>query len=115
MFYSVPATVPLAQLLGDALILASSTGHDVFNALDIFENGPVLRGACEESGLLLRALAGGRMSREEGTWCHPLDPSLLQLDADLKFGIGDGKLRYYLYNWRVAKGMQPSDVGLVML
>ena len=45
MFYSVPATVPLAQLLGDALILASSTGHDVFNALDIFENGPVLRGA----------------------------------------------------------------------
>ncbi|KAK2080197.1 hypothetical protein QBZ16_000050 [Prototheca wickerhamii] len=77
MFYSVPATVPLAQLLGDALILASSTGHDVFNALDIFENGPVLR--------------------------------------DLKFGIGDGKLRYYLYNWRVAKGMQPSDVGLVML
>lgn len=57
------------------------------------------------------------MSREEGIFYHLLNSSSssLQLDADLKFGIGDGKLRYYLYNWRVAKGMQPSDVGLVML
>ncbi len=35
--------------------------------------------------------------------------------AELKFGIGDGKLRYYLYNWRVAKEMQANEVGLVML
>jgi glycylpeptide N-tetradecanoyltransferase len=32
----------------------------------------------------------------------------------LKFGIGDGNLQYYLYNWRCPE-MVPSDVGLVLL
>ncbi|ETO11747.1 hypothetical protein RFI_25625 [Reticulomyxa filosa] len=32
----------------------------------------------------------------------------------LKFGIGDGHLQYYLYNWKVAE-MRPSDVGIVLL
>lgn len=40
---------------------------------------------------------------------------------ELKFGIGDGSLHYYLYNWYVAgrakdgPPLQPSDIGLVML
>eukprot|EP00899_Mesostigma_viride_P003341 jgi/Mesvir1/13007/Mv06010-RA.1 len=34
---------------------------------------------------------------------------------ELKFGIGDGHLQYYLYNYRVAKPMTPQDVGLVLL
>jgi len=33
---------------------------------------------------------------------------------DLKFGVGDGHLQYYLYNWRCPE-MKPSDVGLVLL
>eukprot|EP00997_Jenningsia_sp_PLL12_P006069 NODE_2611_length_894_cov_50.779882_g2147_i0.p2 GENE.NODE_2611_length_894_cov_50.779882_g2147_i0~~NODE_2611_length_894_cov_50.779882_g2147_i0.p2 ORF type:complete len:66 (-),score=18.33 NODE_2611_length_894_cov_50.779882_g2147_i0:90-287(-) len=33
---------------------------------------------------------------------------------ELKFGIGDGHLQYYLFNWRF-KDIQPGDVGLVML
>jgi len=32
----------------------------------------------------------------------------------LKFGIGDGQLQYYLYNWRCPE-MAPKDVGLVLL
>lgn len=76
MFYTVPATVTADQLMNDALILALATGHDVFNALDIFENSTLLR--------------------------------------ELKFGVGDGKLRYYLFNWRTRE-MQPGEVGLVML
>lgn len=76
MFYTVPNTVQVAQLMNDALILAHSTGHDVFNALDIFENEHLLK--------------------------------------ELKFGIGDGKLRYYLFNWRTQE-MSPNNVGLVML
>jgi len=32
----------------------------------------------------------------------------------LKFGIGDGHLQYYLYNWRCPE-MKPSNVGLVLL
>ena len=38
-----------------------------------------------------------------------------RLPAELKFGVGDGKLRYYLFNWRVAQEIPPSGVGLVML
>lgn len=33
---------------------------------------------------------------------------------DLKFGIGDGHLQYYLYNWRCPE-MAPGQVGLVLL
>jgi glycylpeptide N-tetradecanoyltransferase len=32
----------------------------------------------------------------------------------LKFGIGDGKLQYYLYNWMCPE-MSPGDVGIVLL
>ena len=32
----------------------------------------------------------------------------------LKFGIGDGHLQYYLYNWR-APEMAAKQVGLVLL
>lgn len=40
---------------------------------------------------------------------------------DLKFGMGDGSLHYYLYNWFVSGGtkdappLQPGDLGLIML
>ena len=31
----------------------------------------------------------------------------------LKFGIGDGNLQYYLYNWR-CPSMTPGKIGLVL-
>ncbi|KAM3185994.1 hypothetical protein ACTXT7_005240 [Hymenolepis weldensis] len=31
---------------------------------------------------------------------------------DLKFGIGDGNLHYYLYNWRCPT-FEPEEVGIV--
>ncbi|KAG5189962.1 acyl-CoA N-acyltransferase [Tribonema minus] len=37
-----------------------------------------------------------------------------QFLQDLLFGIGDGHLQYYLYNWRCA-GMTPGETGLVLL
>ena len=33
---------------------------------------------------------------------------------ELKFGVGDGELQYYLYNWQCKK-MAPEGVGLVLL
>jgi len=33
---------------------------------------------------------------------------------DLKFGIGDGFLQYYLYNWKCPK-IEPAGIGLVLL
>lgn len=37
-----------------------------------------------------------------------------QFLKELKFGIGDGHLQYYLYNWRCPE-MKPDEVGLVLL
>ncbi|KAM7255581.1 hypothetical protein ACFE04_008479 [Oxalis oulophora] len=34
---------------------------------------------------------------------------------ELKFRLGDGKLHYYLYNYRIRQAMQPSELGLVLL
>jgi len=75
-YYYFHTATPLAQLMNDALILAKHHEFDVFNALDILENGTFLK--------------------------------------ELKFGIGDGHLQYYLYNWR-APFVQPGEVGLVLL
>ena len=33
---------------------------------------------------------------------------------NLHFGIGDGNLHYYLYNWRIQK-LQPKDIGMVLV
>ncbi|KAK9815469.1 hypothetical protein WJX72_004194 [[Myrmecia] bisecta] len=86
MYYTVATKTPLLDLMNDALILAKSKEHDVFNALDIFQNTEFLK--------------------------------------ELKFGIGDGLLRYYLYNWRVRPAadrdpkqppIRPSELGLVLL
>jgi glycylpeptide N-tetradecanoyltransferase len=37
-----------------------------------------------------------------------------QFLQELKFGVGDGFLQYYLYNW-LARTMEPDQVGLVLL
>ncbi|XP_034696567.1 glycylpeptide N-tetradecanoyltransferase 1-like [Vitis riparia] len=34
---------------------------------------------------------------------------------ELKFGPGDGKLHYYLYNYRLRNPLKPSELGLVLL
>ncbi|RWR73625.1 Myristoyl-CoA:protein N-myristoyltransferase [Cinnamomum micranthum f. kanehirae] len=34
---------------------------------------------------------------------------------ELKFGLGDGQLHYYLYNYRVRHALKPSELGLVLL
>ena len=33
---------------------------------------------------------------------------------ELKFGIGDGHLHYYFYNWRV-KEYEPKNIGMVLV
>ncbi|TFK76301.1 N-myristoyl transferase [Pluteus cervinus] len=74
------------SIIGDALIVAHKAGFDVFNALTLMDNVPVLH--------------------------------------ELKFGVGDGQLNFYLYNWRTAPmaGMEPvgnvsagRGIGVVML
>ena len=33
---------------------------------------------------------------------------------DLKFGVGDGNLHYYLYNWRIPE-LKPKELGVVLV
>ncbi|CAE7365427.1 Nmt1 [Symbiodinium natans] len=75
-YWNVATTVPLQDLMYDALILAKQQDFDVFNALDVMENESFLK--------------------------------------ELKFGIGDGYLQYYLYNWKCPK-IDPGNMGLVLL
>ena len=76
-YYNIANSVPLKSLMEDALICARDEGFDVYNALDIMENGSFMK--------------------------------------ELKFGIGDGHLQYYLYNWKIKQSLNPSQVGLVLL
>lgn len=75
-YWNVATTVPLHELMYDALIFAKQQDFDVFNALNVMDNEGFLK--------------------------------------DLKFGIGDGFLQYYLYNWKCPK-VEPSGMGLVLL
>lgn len=74
-FYNVSMKTPWMDLMNDALISAKQLNFDVFNALDLMENGEFLE--------------------------------------PLKFGVGDGNLQYYLYNWR-CPSMTPNKIGLVL-
>lgn len=75
-YYNVATTMPLTDLMKDALILARNIGIDVFNGLDVMDN--------------------------------------LEAYNQLLFGIGDGHLQYYVYNWRCPT-IEARDVGLVLL
>jgi len=75
-YWNVATTVPLHELMLDALIFAKQRDFDVFNALNVMENEQFLK--------------------------------------ELKFGIGDGFLQYYLYNWKCPK-IEPTGMGLVLL
>lgn len=45
----------------------------------------------------------------------PRPPQNQDFLKELKFGIGDGHLQFYLYNYYVAGKLKPQDVGLVLL
>ena len=75
-YYNVANTVPMEELIKNALILAKRLDFDVFNALDILDNDGLLK--------------------------------------NLKFGVGDGNLHYYFYNWRVPE-FKPPQIGIVLV
>ena len=75
-YYNVATTVPLERLMSDLLVLADKEKQDVFNCLDVMDNGVFLE--------------------------------------PLKFGPGDGKLQYYLFNWKI-RTVKAAEIGLVLL
>ena len=65
-----------AQLLHDALILAHGSGHDVFNALDILENGSVLKGTRGRVCVLRRCAARPRTVLQRAPLAMPRRPQI---------------------------------------
>lgn len=104
----VANTVSIAQLMNDALILARDKNYDVFNALDILQ---VMRPFLLCVSPLLGA-PGMPLAGLLTLLCPTQNKEYLK---ELKFGPGDGHLQYYLYNYRVAGGLKPEEVGLVLL
>lgn len=94
----------LMSLVGDALIIANEAKFDVFNALTLMDNVPIL----EDLKVFI-------------VWFFTQP---LRSYYSCQFGVGDGFLNFYLYNWRTAKlagmsseGSIPAGkgVGVVML
>ena len=79
--------------MGDALVLARKEGFDVFNALDLMENRYIVN----QINICLVFLI----------------TFFSEFLEKLKFGIGDGNLQYYLYNWKCPR-MDPKKIGLVL-
>lgn len=112
----------------DSLVLARNMGMDVFNALNLMENQDFLQvrgfhigGIHNYEHIQMFLLRNGQGATSATlifppSLCIPgypsiKTPSMLQT---LKFGIGDGHLQYYLYNWRCNE-ITPEEVGLVLL
>jgi glycylpeptide N-tetradecanoyltransferase len=99
-FYSLPSTV-----------IKKQGGHETLKAAYSYYNVPAkndIKQLMEDALILAKS--------KDFDVFNALDlmenaPDVLM---DLRFGIGDGNLRYYLYNWRVAEVVLPSQIGLVL-
>lgn len=98
-FYNVSTVTPWLELMMDALISARDVSLlRVFATRKLFK-WRALNVSCLQLGFdVFNAL--DLMDNKEF-----LEP--------LKFGIGDGNLQYYLYNWR-CPSMTPGKIGLVL-
>ena len=98
-FYSLPSTVIQGQ-----------GGHDTLRTAYSYYNVP---GKTPIKQLMEDALILAK--QKDFDVFNALDlMENSQFLKDLKFGIGDGNLRYYLYNWRVSQVVDPSQIGLVL-
>jgi glycylpeptide N-tetradecanoyltransferase len=75
-FFNVATSITYKELIRNALILAKNEGFDVYNALNIMDNGSVF--------------------------------------GDLLFGMGDGSLKYYFYNYQCPP-VEPNELAIVLM
>jgi len=99
-FYSLPSTV------------INHPTHKVLRAAYCFYYVP---GQLQLQPLLREALTAAQA--EGFDVFNALDVMENEPDAlrELRFGIGDGHLQFYVYNWRLNAALQPAQVGLVLL
>ena len=125
---AVPGRTPLKQLMQDVMILAHAKGYDVFNALNLLEVRRLQHRyhTCSftHRHTFAHAHAHAHAHLHIHTHAHTHTHSHLHTHTclqnqeflkDLKFGIGDGDLNYYLFNYRVGRPLIPSEVGLILM
>lgn len=92
-FYNVHTTTPLLDLMSDALILAKSVCSSPIHACVLCHVYSLGTNECFFSSLVLIQKGFDVFNAldlmENKTFLEKL-----------KFGIGDGNLQYYLYNWK---------------
>lgn len=106
-FYNVHTTTPLIDLMGDALILAKSVSiHSSVHVCVL-----VLFLLLPAHFFLLLILSLPLQKGFDVFNALDLMENKTFLEK-LKFGIGDGNLQYYLYNWK-CPSMGPEKVWLL--
>ena len=138
-FYNVATSVSLLKLMQDCLTLARIVRYCFFSIVgSVLRPAPVAFLTHRLAPLCCPALTPCRLVPPlRAPLLAPLSPPFsptstfsLQRDfdvfnalnimendkflKDLKFGIGDGHLQYYLYNW-LCPEMGAKDIGLVLL
>ena len=97
-------------LLLPSTVIKSSGGHSTLRAAYSYYN---VAGKADLTRLMEDALILARQKDFDVFNCLDLMDNA-QFLKDLKFGIGDGNLQYYLYNWRLHNKLEPGDIGLVL-
>ena len=99
-FYNLPSTV------------INHPVHKTLRAAYCFYYAP---GSLAVTDLLKDALTCAAMEGFDVFNALDVMENTVERMRELRFGIGDGHLQFYLYNWRLNAALQPSEVGLVLL
>ena len=111
-YYYFHHATPLLQLMNDALILAKRHEFDVRRQAPVPVGPPSPSLPSTASAYLPLPPRPSRAARQVFNALDILEnESFLK---ELKFGIGDGNLHYYIFNWRCPPAV-PGEVGLVLL
>lgn len=93
------------------MLKANAGDHKTLNAAYSFYNAST-------TGRIKEGLADMLVFAEKEGYdvfnCLDLMQNKEEILKELKFGVGDGRLHYYLYNWRV-HSFDAKDIGVVLV
>eukprot|EP01121_Diplochlamys_sp_Union-15-3_P008028 TRINITY_DN209_c0_g1_i4.p1 TRINITY_DN209_c0_g1~~TRINITY_DN209_c0_g1_i4.p1 ORF type:complete len:412 (+),score=75.26 TRINITY_DN209_c0_g1_i4:42-1238(+) len=108
-----PSTKKITDLVSFYTISSTIIGHKKFSSLKAAYSFYNVSTKTDMKSLMNDALILAKQNNFDVFNCLNIfeNESFLK---DLKFGVGDGTLSYYLYNWKCPQ-MEPPRVGLVLL
>jgi len=100
-FYSLPSSV-LKENPGDHKTLSAA-----YSYYNVSTTGRIKEGLAD-------MLIFAEKNKFDVYNCLDLHRNDIEILKDLKFGIGDGRLHYYFYNWRIHTA-DSKDIGIVLV